>query len=168
MDVDAVCHSTGACVEACKHVCLTAHVPARLGGSDVQANAPIVTPTAAPSSADSPGYRHHRCYAGSGDRYAWDRSSGEDTLPHVKMVSIGALSHHRDVHDWYNTRVLPQVPHSKSMIHYGTILDALHIGAHVDSLDGNKRHLRWLKGECDGVREYWQIPTNLPLRAKDR
>jgi hypothetical protein len=73
----------------------------------VQAHAPIVTPTAAHSSADSPEYRHHRYYAGSGDRDAWDRSSGEDALLHAKMGSIGVLSHHIDVHNGYNTGVLP-------------------------------------------------------------
>jgi hypothetical protein len=33
----------------------------------------------------------------------------------------------------------------KSMIYYGTSIDALCIGANVDELDGNKRYLQWLK-----------------------
>jgi hypothetical protein len=35
----------------------------------------------------------------------------------------------------------------KSMIYYGTLIDALRIGEHIDELDGNKRYCRWLKEE---------------------
>ena len=103
----------------------------------------MLTPTATQSSADRPGRRHHRCYAGRGDRHALDRLSGQDALLHVKMESIGALSHHTDVHDVFNTEVLPHRPHPKSTIYYNTILDTLRIGANVYKLDGNKRY-RWL------------------------
>jgi hypothetical protein len=134
-------------VEAWKHVCLTSHVPAKLGSRDVQANAPMLTPTAIQSSADWLGRRHHRCYAGRGDRHALDRASGQEVLPHAKTGSIGALSRHTDVHDVCNTGVLPHLPHSKSTIYYHTILDALCIGANVHKLDGNKRYLRLLESQ---------------------
>jgi len=39
-------------MEAWQYVCLTARVPARLGGRDAQAHASMMTPTVARSSAD--------------------------------------------------------------------------------------------------------------------
>lgn len=35
----------------------------------------------------------------------------------------------------------------KSMIYYNTMIDALFIGANVDELDGNKRHIRVLESQ---------------------
>src|SRR5262249_53913904 len=43
----------------------------------------MMTPTAAQSSADCPGRRHHRWLSGCGDRHAWDRWSGQDARPHA-------------------------------------------------------------------------------------
>jgi hypothetical protein len=54
------------------------------------------------------------------------------------MGSIGVLPYHRDVHDGDNTGVLSQFPRSMKYDPLSYDSDALHIGATVDALDGNK------------------------------
>ena len=63
------------------------------------------------------------------------------------MGSIGTLSHHTDVHDGYNTEVLPYISRSKKYDLLHMIIDALCIGENTDELDGNKQSLRVLARE---------------------